>query len=353
MSIRLKLVIILLLVALVPLTVSALTALRVLTQAYDQKTAELHKTSADNLARIVEQRVTGQVSRVAAVARPLPWVELTGRELAGALTLVYQQSSDVVSVQLIDAAGAQRGSPIFVESKSETRNRSKLVVDVALVERIRNGALAAAKPRPPSVFTVAEAIAAPGVPYPILPVRIEVPAANESWTIVMGLYLASACNEVTASGDATSVIVADSKGRELCARASPLARVSRNLAANLSDGSGKQRFSYTDANGNKMVAAARKLGRGWWLVVQQSATTATQPRRDLRNQTILWIGASLVVALMAGLVLSGAITGPVRQLKLGAEEIARGNLDYRVPTSDKEGGDELVRLASTFNDMTA
>ncbi len=349
MSIRIKMTIIVLLVALVPLAVSALTALRVHSRAYDQKTAELHTTSAGNLARIVDQVVAGQTERVRAVASPLPWVELTGQELAGALSLVYRQSDDIVSVQLVDSAGALRGSPVFARTRRDADRKSRQLVDPAVVHRVRKLAMSVRSTEPTAV---AEAILAATSKFPILPVRITVPAANEAWTVVVGLSLRTACGEVRANAaEVTRVLIADARNRRLCHETAALATLDQALVDRLADSGGAGRFSYATTDGTSMVAAAAKLRLGGSVVVTQRERVATQPGRDLRNQTLLWIGASLIVALVAGLVLSGGITGPVRELTLGAEELARGNLDYRVPSSN-ERGDELAQLGGAFNKMT-
>ena len=68
-----------------------------------------------------------------------------------------------------------------------------------------------------------------------------------------------------------------------------------------------------------------------------------------RNVIAIWL-----VGILAGLaltfLLARRILEPVSQLDRAASEIARGNYDYRVPV---KSGDELGRLAQTFNAMSA
>ena len=52
---------------------------------------------------------------------------------------------------------------------------------------------------------------------------------------------------------------------------------------------------------------------------------------------------------MLAFVLARSITRPVRQLTLGAEEIGKGNLNYRIKP---QGNDEIGKLANAFNQMT-
>jgi signal transduction histidine kinase len=64
---------------------------------------------------------------------------------------------------------------------------------------------------------------------------------------------------------------------------------------------------------------------------------------------ILWIGAMLAGILLTYL-LTGRLLKPVEALDLAAAEIGKGNYDVRMP---ELGGDEIGRLAATFNSMCA
>ncbi len=83
----------------------------------------------------------------------------------------------------------------------------------------------------------------------------------------------------------------------------------------------------------------------------------SQPLRDvtivLRDLRLRWIGSTAVALLLSGIVgllLSRAITRPLRHLTEAAGEVAQGRFDVAVPV---RSGDELGRLSRAFNDMTA
>jgi signal transduction histidine kinase len=99
-----------------------------------------------------------------------------------------------------------------------------------------------------------------------------------------------------------------------------------------------------------MLAAQAAMPLGWTMVVRQPESIAFSASRRMRNQTFFWIGLSLLVALVAGLFLSRSISLPVRQLVLGASELAKGNFGFRLQMSSP---DEFGRLSSTFNHMGA
>jgi signal transduction histidine kinase len=82
----------------------------------------------------------------------------------------------------------------------------------------------------------------------------------------------------------------------------------------------------------------------------------TQPLRDvnlvlgdLRERWLWSTGIALVLSGAAGLLLSRAITRPLRRLTAAAGAVAAGDFDQTVPVRTR---DELGRLSRAFNDMT-
>jgi len=71
-----------------------------------------------------------------------------------------------------------------------------------------------------------------------------------------------------------------------------------------------------------------------------------------RVNNYLWLAGLIaaVVALLIGLILTRQIILPIRALTRGAQQIARGKLNYRVNPSSK---DELGELAQSFNSMAS
>lgn len=72
--------------------------------------------------------------------------------------------------------------------------------------------------------------------------------------------------------------------------------------------------------------------------------------RDLRARWLVATAVALCLSATVGLLLSGAITHPLRRLTAAAGSVALGKLDTQVPASSR---DELGRLGHAFNDMTA
>ena len=61
-------------------------------------------------------------------------------------------------------------------------------------------------------------------------------------------------------------------------------------------------------------------------------------------------GITLIVSLLVALILARSIARPITRLTQATEAIARGQYDHRV---DARGGDEIGRLAKSFNTMAA
>lgn len=70
---------------------------------------------------------------------------------------------------------------------------------------------------------------------------------------------------------------------------------------------------------------------------------------ELRWQIATIWGAAILLALLVTFVAARHLLQPIRQLDAAAQELGRGNYDYRVPLA---GSDEMGRLGQAFNAMS-
>ena len=84
--------------------------------------------------------------------------------------------------------------------------------------------------------------------------------------------------------------------------------------------------------------------------LSQSLKDVNAVMRDLRLRWLLATVIALGFSGVVGLLLSGAISRPVRRLTAAAGAVAEGELDQQVPVETR---DELGRLSEAFNEMTA
>ncbi|MDO9546496.1 MAG: HAMP domain-containing sensor histidine kinase [Pelolinea sp.] len=70
------------------------------------------------------------------------------------------------------------------------------------------------------------------------------------------------------------------------------------------------------------------------------------------NESLLFsIAAALMIAGISSVLISRQITKPLRSITHASHEIAKGNFDQRVDVKASEGGDELIQLGYSFNQM--
>lgn len=90
---------------------------------------------------------------------------------------------------------------------------------------------------------------------------------------------------------------------------------------------------------------------GWLAIAPPRGTPTAADRAFVAQQSafVVWTGlAGLALALALSWWLTRRWLAPVRQLMQGAQEVARGRLDTRLPV---QGDDELAVLTRNFNDM--
>jgi adenylate cyclase len=106
-----------------------------------------------------------------------------------------------------------------------------------------------------------------------------------------------------------------------------------------------------DINGRDVAAAAAPVaGPDWTVVVQQPLSEAFGPIYSALKRTAAILAIGTVIAGLLAYVLAHRMTEPIRRLEEGTERIRAGFFDHRITI---ETGDELQRLANSFNRMAA
>ena len=104
------------------------------------------------------------------------------------------------------------------------------------------------------------------------------------------------------------------------------------------------------SSGELALAAFAPVPRlPWAVVILEPAEAAFAPVNALTQRALWLIGITTLIAAVLGVLLARTITQPVRQLVIGAEEIGRGNLEYRIEVAAR---DEIGQLSQAFNQMT-
>lgn len=103
-------------------------------------------------------------------------------------------------------------------------------------------------------------------------------------------------------------------------------------------------------NGDAVIANYVSLGEpDWAVIVEMPVDEVYREFKEGLYRTIIILIASLILASVAGILLSRFITKPLIILRDATREISKGNLDTRVEISSRN---EIGELADSFNMMT-
>ncbi|WP_430229432.1 ATP-binding protein [Nitrosomonas communis] len=105
-----------------------------------------------------------------------------------------------------------------------------------------------------------------------------------------------------------------------------------------------------DYSGNKVVAAWRYLQRmKWGIVVQVDVKEAFAAVFRVRIIDLVILCLAFILTTLGALLFNRRVVIPLKKLNQGAQAIASGDLQQRVPS---EGWDEIGKFADAFNIMT-
>lgn len=79
-------------------------------------------------------------------------------------------------------------------------------------------------------------------------------------------------------------------------------------------------------------------------------TILVQASQFTRQNTLLWLGATLLLVVLVGLFVANQVARPIRALKEAALQVGLGNLRVKVA---QRGSNELSVLTGSFNDMVS
>jgi putative nucleotidyltransferase with HDIG domain len=107
---------------------------------------------------------------------------------------------------------------------------------------------------------------------------------------------------------------------------------------------------FRDKSGREMLGAyATAKNMGWGVVIQEPREDAYRSLVDMKRQTIIWGLVAAIVAGGVGIGFARRLSNPIQTFAQGALSIAGGNFSGRIEVSTKN---EIGTLAETFNYMT-
>jgi two-component system NtrC family sensor kinase len=347
MSVRIKLLVLVLFVGIVPLIVLTLTTIRQQQGATERLVAALHQATSRSAALRVQTALEAEQRQAELLGgQTIRWQELGPDERRGALWLVYRQLEDAVAVVLLDADGRPVGPAAYVDAAYAAKAEpGRLVGTPELVARLTDAFVTTPATRGRAVLGTVE----PGPEAPIAPLVLGVEGAGgQPWKLGVALSLRRLCaGVVRPANEPIEALLLDAGGRVLCPSAQGAPRPFGTGLPAAAQGA-DELVAYRDDTGRAMLAVRSPLPSGWALVTRQPAETAFAATRALGHQALLWIAVSLLIALAAGSYLARGISQPIRRLVAGVEAFARGEFGHRLGRRER---DEFGRLAGAFDRM--
>jgi len=106
-----------------------------------------------------------------------------------------------------------------------------------------------------------------------------------------------------------------------------------------------------DYRGKKVIAVWQHIALpDWGIVAKIDVAEAFEPVTTLRHFVFILVGTVIILSILSAVIVAKSISDPIQILQKGAEEIGRGNLNFKVGTDAK---DEIGQLGSAFDQMTA
>ncbi len=351
MSVRLKLMMIVLFVALLPVSISAYSMLRVHSESSDQRLAQLHQKSAELGATYSRSYLNRGIRTLESLVQErIDWAALTAEERTQVLWLIYEQLEGIVVVSLLDEVGNGIGPSVYrdADEQAESLKQRPIVVSSQLsgyahslphAEALVQGA------------AIGEALPSTPQHGAIIPLAFAVQGPDtQRWVVGVGLSVSPVCRQLSANHSTdTHLELLGRNGASLCPQAGPVATPHARLTAMLPAAT-PSTLRYPDAVGRSVLAAVAPAGADWTIAATQLASIAFAPRRRIQKQIVFWIGFGVLGALGAGIFLARGITRPIAILSHATGQIAAGHYDCQL---EVEGADEFAQLSNAFNIMSA
>lgn len=342
MSVRLKLLVIVTFVALVPLGFLAYTTLGLHQAALRRKISEVHVRSAKYGAALVEANLERAVlSLRPTIESSIEWARLNAGEREGALWLLHGQLPSIAATALVDAQGKLLATTAASAGDAQPQGTSVLQLLAAAINKRQVIERGIARGSP---------VRAAGDKRLLLPVGFRVSGAEGPCVLLIGLDLAQACGELLRDKlDHAQIMLTEGSQRTLCAypEAHSDTPLDPELAELLRRGE-RESLRYVRGDGTEMLASAASTPWGFRVIVAQPLKEAFAASARMRLESLLWLAIGAVSAVGAGLLLARGITRPLLRLSRGAELVAQGQFGVRL---EVDGADELSGVTASFNRM--
>ena len=337
-----KLILLLVLSALVPMTLFGMIAVWTARETARQIVAEENLQVADRAARQIEQYVNNSQSILEALVQNLAKTDLKNWQKERMVRNYTLQFERFRSIDLVDETGR-----LLVTSRLDlTREDQPEMASIraALAGRVYRSGVFISRNFEPSM-TLA-------IPLKVLG---EVQGAVvgqlnliEMWKLVDSIRIGQDGHAFVVSKEGLLIAHGLNSAKERVfrqERAGPLAVVEAALKGE------RRSFIYNDQGGFEQIGVSAPVeSLGWGLVIEQPTREAYAASTRLTGQLTLLVLIFLLLMILIGMVGGRrSVVAPIRELIRGIREVGGGNLAKKVKILT---GDEFLELGEAFNAMT-
>ena len=349
MSFRLKIVLVFLVAAIVPVVVSGVLSIRTSQEEMMRRTADYMEKTATVAADSIDRQFRETVNALKLSTSLIPFEQFPKADLPDALSIPFRQFNVVNAVALIDSSGKLLTNPIFEAAGADEKGTRDSLTPDEVSRFLKHVNLSKALVKsfafsPPYFCDRTDtARVALAMTFPVND------GANH-WLLAVELSLSAIDNRLAdLSPESGKAVVVDADGLTI----SPSPRGKQFEDRPVIAGSAKKRRAmaavYEVQGTDTMGVSAPIPYLGWSLLIEQPAPAALASVYRIRNNTILWTILGIIVAILGGVLLGRGIGRPIIELSKKAQQLAAGKFDNKIVVHSK---DELGQLAGTFNTMS-
>ena len=347
MKIRTKILLLLILGAIVPLSVSFIFADQILVKDFAANVRERAEIETEQLAGRSSDRITWMLEVVTMVVDAVPFENFAIQDLPQTLSIAYNQLSFATVVALLDENGKAVIAPYHPNQEYATHIKRPWVSGPEL------NAFAGSVPLK-TALKVDLAMgpvyySAQGAPRVVITKSV---VADESrhWVLAIGVALDDLCSVISSSESQTNFVsesvLADGKGSFVCGGGS----FQSDFVESKMEMPLKRRSitEHKDDNGGYFLIQEQIPVTGWRLFYRFSKEAALKKFYQIRKMLLIWMAICLLVAVGGAVVLSKGITAPIGNLAEVSKQVADGNYNRKIEVFTR---DEIGDLSKTFNRM--
>lgn len=348
MRLRTRLILIIAVAALGPLSVLGIGATGVASRLLGDTISDRQGRTSDGLALYVDTWLSLQLRLITQQARTFRLGELDDPSLVGFLRLVYTQIPEANITSLVTRAGVDR-VPRVPADPDEPLPEGRAPITRERFTRFRERLPAAIARATPGEISLGDPFRDPVSGVPALPVVLASPDGADL-VLAVELSLQPIYEELRAQGgEARDVVLLDGRGGVIIDGQAGL--VVPAVFQPFASGARAADIRYRTPEGEEVLASVSPVaGSGWMVVVAEPlALTTAAASAQIQARTAYVAAIAALLSLVLGATFARQVSEPVAALREAALAVAEGRFGRRVEgTADGELG-ELTRA---FNFMS-